>query len=620
MATLDEEDILKGKITHKKEDIPKASGFLLLPGVVVSEDDDVLFVGNYTSDGVTAVGTVFKGYVDEVSVTDAQKVKLLSKAVEIDSVKPVGNLGNWVENIIGDVITLDCSEVNIVYSSGDFEIHADADISTGTWSKTGAFPTFWQTIEPDNANNIQTGIPDDTIIFGLDNHALPGPEHYSCWKINVIIKATAQAGGWLYVSLLKDGEWVTIHQLVGAGWAQHTFSFEGYGFDETDLDAMQLKFTTDCSGTFIEDVWIDVYWHSYEDSFEKTLVEVSDQITKGEKTARQIFNWAKLQELKTWYLDPDLKFYFNDGDVDSGVDIGPTEEITRVKGDKQIKSFDKVILLGGYVNGVQLTSTSGVGDIIYTDLFANVIDQDTLDDLADQILLDVAEFPLRVQMFRTNPTEGFIQPGEEVTIEAGIQFSNSSVFIGADQYILEAMKYYIVNGVHTNTDLVMVDGLTFKKKATETAVDQETQTLISQVSDEVVVVDARIDDEVTIFPIGAILMYSGTWVDNVTIPGWYKCDGNNGTVNLVNKFIRGAATSGGSGGADTHTLIEAEIPSHTHTLRVSADFGAGNTTNAGANNWAGAAWRAGAIGSTGGGGAHNNIPAYYALIFIQRIA
>jgi microcystin-dependent protein len=150
--------------------------------------------------------------------------------------------------------------------------------------------------------------------------------------------------------------------------------------------------------------------------------------------------------------------------------------------------------------------------------------------------------------------------------------------------------------------------------------------------------------ESTSFPIGTILMFSGTWVDNSTIAGWYKCDGNNGTVNLVNKFVRGATTSGGTGGADTHTLTITEMPSHKHGTSDKTGYndvthyhgvktynhsgyngtkneGGTHTTQTGTmnSNNASASHRH-TIGAKGGGGSHNNIPAYYALIFIQRIS
>jgi len=63
-----------------------------------------------------------------------------------------------------------------------------------------------------------------------------------------------------------------------------------------------------------------------------------------------------------------------------------------------------------------------------------------------------------------------------------------------------------------------------------------------------------------LLPSGTILMYKGTWQDNVTMPGWYKCDGNNGTPNLVEKFVRGGTSSGQTGGYE-----DAIIPEHIHT-------------------------------------------------------
>lgn len=73
-------------------------------------------------------------------------------------------------------------------------------------------------------------------------------------------------------------------------------------------------------------------------------------------------------------------------------------------------------------------------------------------------------------------------------------------------------------------------------------------------------------------------------------------------------------TLGGTGGAETHTLAETEIPAHTHT--VSHDTGsstAGNSAIGGANN---AADSSKTSGSTGGGGAHNNVQPTIILNYI----
>jgi microcystin-dependent protein len=65
-------------------------------------------------------------------------------------------------------------------------------------------------------------------------------------------------------------------------------------------------------------------------------------------------------------------------------------------------------------------------------------------------------------------------------------------------------------------------------------------------------------------PTGAIVMWSGTVA---SIPqGWVLCDGQNGTPDLRDRFIRGAAAGqnpGATGGSLTHT--HADHATHTHT-------------------------------------------------------
>lgn len=164
-------------------------------------------------------------------------------------------------------------------------------------------------------------------------------------------------------------------------------------------------------------------------------------------------------------------------------------------------------------------------------------------------------------------------------------------------------------------------------------------------------------------PKGVIVMWSGT---KETIPtGWALCDGTNGTPNLINRFVFGAANAGTKGGSNNLTLTEANIPSHTHptgnhthTFSGATAFTAHGhgiaTTNGGVTQTYGAAplsgvtsasftnvyrllnsaltdgehshsfsgTTAGAYGITGSAGYGTAIdirPAYYALAFIMKL-
>ena len=67
-----------------------------------------------------------------------------------------------------------------------------------------------------------------------------------------------------------------------------------------------------------------------------------------------------------------------------------------------------------------------------------------------------------------------------------------------------------------------------------------------------------------IFITGMIMMWSGSSAD---VPsGWLLCDGTNSTPNLIGRFIRGAASSGESGGS-----ADAALVSHTHAFTATAD-------------------------------------------------
>ena len=117
---------------------------------------------------------------------------------------------------------------------------------------------------------------------------------------------------------------------------------------------------------------------------------------------------------------------------------------------------------------------------------------------------------------------------------------------------------------------------------------------------------------------GMIILWYGN-TNNVP-NGFALCDGTNDTPDLRDKFVVGAGsayTPGDTGGADSVTLTEDQIPPHTHTY-----IDQYVVINAGYRPWPAnnndCQQRSKDSGSTGGGQAHENRPPYHALCYIMK--
>jgi hypothetical protein len=140
-----------------------------------------------------------------------------------------------------------------------------------------------------------------------------------------------------------------------------------------------------------------------------------------------------------------------------------------------------------------------------------------------------------------------------------------------------------------------------------------------------IIIDDRLQE-----PIGTIKMFYGSTSD---IPrGWYICDGNNGTPDLRNKFIRGgdSSTVGDTGGSDTTDAITPTTTtngSHNHTASVGSASScwqsdtsgdAVGVANCNHNHTV-------SIGSNGNHNhnvtipQHDNKPAFFTLYFIMKV-
>lgn len=149
----------------------------------------------------------------------------------------------------------------------------------------------------------------------------------------------------------------------------------------------------------------------------------------------------------------------------------------------------------------------------------------------------------------------------------------------------------------------------------------------------------KILDEIwkVIYPVGSVYisvnavspqdLFGGTWVQ------------------IEDRFLLSAGssyTAGATGGAATHTLTTAQMPSHTHTFTGTAashthasglykridDYGSGTLDAAIWSSSYGDSVKTGSTSitpkgtnsSTGGGGAHNNMPPYLVVYMWKRTA
>lgn len=130
-------------------------------------------------------------------------------------------------------------------------------------------------------------------------------------------------------------------------------------------------------------------------------------------------------------------------------------------------------------------------------------------------------------------------------------------------------------------------------------------------------------------PIGTIMAWAKSLPGVPELDGvWVECNGqvlddsesplNGQTIpdlNGQNRFLRGAATSGGMGGEEAHLLTVAEMPSHSHGTNLKYEsFALGGFKSVRQE----APYNVSTY-NTGGNQPHENRPPYYNIVWIMRV-
>ena len=303
-----------------------------------------------------------------------------------------------------------------------------------------------------------------------------------------------------------------INYELGGGSAYFEFSSHSQlGVTDKEYFIAAIGCTTD--NNYGGDVNLIKQYH--ELTYSGNYTEFSKWIMRGDKTFKQYFDDYIESIYGTWYYLPNYEILFNDGDVDSGVDIDiTTPETWGIIGKLQVKAYDKVILLGGYSGSARIISSAGAGNIVYKDTYAHIQKQEVLDALAIQILTREGNNPKTCELYMRYFDKGYIQIGEEVTIKANtIKFLNSGDFVetGDTQYKIRKEIYYISNGIHTYTYYELDDVLIFlaSEDREVTREDQENAVLVDQVAGGESVGEANTGSNIGVDGVGVYASKSG---------------------------------------------------------------------------------------------------------------
>ena len=120
-------------------------------------------------------------------------------------------------------------------------------------------------------------------------------------------------------------------------------------------------------------------------------------------------------------------------------------------------------------------------------------------------------------------------------------------------------------------------------------------------------------------PVGSIIMFNGKAEE---IPsGWAICNGENGTPNLIDRFILASTYAGGTGGQSQITLSVSQLPPHRHRLKKCWYGKSDNADDRQVVRWDDSVSTNDQIltEETGFGLPINIMPPYYRLIYIMKV-
>jgi len=167
----------------------------------------------------------------------------------------------------------------------------------------------------------------------------------------------------------------------------------------------------------------------------------------GDKTLQTIFNELALFEKWVWKLDPQGRLYFNDGTVDTLVDLSKTDKIWMVKTGEIREPYNYFYLKGAIVNGVQLVKELEEADDLasqqlhgynpFEKTYASFNTQTILDQLTSNAKAKLKLTPLVVEHWHYDADLGMLAIMETVTFV----YDTTNVNVSSDQFLINRVIF-----------------------------------------------------------------------------------------------------------------------------------------------------------------------------------
>ena len=177
----------------------------------------------------------------------------------------------------------------------------------------------------------------------------------------------------------------------------------------------------------------------------------------GEKTLGTILDELAYFENWIWYLTPTGVLYYNNGTVDSLVNLSEADNVHFVIPTRPKEIYNRIKIKGAYVDGVQVESawqedlesqqTIGIKPRTFTFGFLNTTA--LCNTAATNVLTRLGKEPLSVNFTHQDENIGFMQPGETITFE----FNRGGIIVSSDQFLITEVIYIDQSvGIYTIRD------------------------------------------------------------------------------------------------------------------------------------------------------------------------